>query len=62
MTINNGTPHLKPPKNQNRNAALGRPAIKLLGGLQPVCGRPTLALSSALAPQTLSRSVCVEDS
>ena len=33
ITINNGTPHLKPPKNQNRRAALGRPAIKLLGGL-----------------------------
>ena len=32
ITINNGTPHLKPPKNQNRRAALGRPAIKLLGG------------------------------
>ena len=27
-----GTPHLKPPKNQNRRAALGRPAIKFLGG------------------------------
>ena len=27
-TINNGTPHLKPPKNQNRRAALGWPAIK----------------------------------
>ena len=47
-------------KNQNRSAALGRPAMKLLGGggwgwggLQLVCGRPTLALSSALVPQTL---------
>ena len=56
-------------KNQNRSAALGRPAMKLLGGgggggggLQLVCGRPTLALSSALVPQTLSCSVCVEDS
>ena len=29
--MNNGTPYLKPPKNQNRRAALGRPAIKLLG-------------------------------
>ena len=28
ITINNGTLHLKPPKNQNRRAALGRPAIK----------------------------------
>ena len=32
ITINNGTPHLKSPKNQSRIAALGRPAIKLLGG------------------------------
>ena len=28
---NNNTPHLKSPKNQNRRAALGRPAMKLLG-------------------------------
>ena len=59
-------------RNQNRSAALGRPAMKLLGGgggggggggvVQLVCGRPTLALSSALVPQTLSCSVCVEDS
>ena len=32
ITINNGTPHLKSPKSQNRGAALGRPAKKLLGG------------------------------
>ena len=31
ITINNGTPHLKSLKSQNRRAALGRPAIKLLG-------------------------------
>ena len=55
-------------KTQNRSAALGRPAIKLLGGgggastLQLVCGRQTLSLSSALVPQTLSCLVCVEDS
>ena len=51
ITINNGTPHLKSLKSQNRRAALERPAIKLLGeggGLQLVCGRPTLARSSAL--------------
>ena len=30
ITINNGTPHLKSLKNQNRKAALGRPTIKLL--------------------------------
>ena len=53
--MNNNTPHLKSPKNQNRRAALGRSAMKLLGeGLQLVCGRPTLALGSALVPQTLS--------
>ena len=51
-------------KNQNISAALGRPAIEIIGGggLQLVCSRPTLALSSALIPQTLSCSVCVEDS
>ena len=31
ITINNGTPYLKSPKNQNRRAASGQPAIKLLG-------------------------------
>ena len=56
ITINNNAPHLKSPKNQNRRAALGRPAIKITGGLQLVCGRPTLALSSALVPQTHSCS------
>ena len=54
ITINNNAPHLKSPKNQNRRAALGRPAIKITGELQLVCDRPTLALSSALVPQTLS--------
>ena len=58
ITINNNAPHLKSPKNKNRRAALGRPAIKITGGLQLVCGRPTLALSSALVPQTLSCLVC----
>ena len=52
ITINNNAPHLKSPKNQNRRAALGRPAIKITGGLELVCGRPTLALSSALVYQT----------
>ena len=52
ITINNDTPHQKSPKNQNRRAALGRPAIKLVGGgggggLQLLCGRPTLVLSFA---------------
>ena len=51
-------------KNEIRSAVLGRPAMKLLEGvgLLIVCGRPTLALSSALVPQTLSCLVCVEDS
>ena len=49
-------------KNQNRSATLGRPAMELLregggGGLQLVCGRPTLSLRSVLVPQTLSCSV-----
>ena len=52
--MNNNALHLKSPKNQKRRAALGRPAIKITGWLQLVCGRPTLALSSALVPQTLS--------
>ena len=39
-------------RNQNRSAALGRPAI-ISGGLQLVCVRPAFALSSALVPQTL---------
>ena len=30
ITINNNARHLKSPKNQNRRAALGRPAMKLL--------------------------------
>ena len=62
ITINNNASHLQSPKNQNRRAALGRPAIKISGGLQLVCGRPTLDLGSALVPQTLSCLVCVEDS
>ena len=53
-TMNNHTSHLKLPKNQNRRAALGRPAIKITVRLQLVCGRQTLALRSALVPQTLS--------
>ena len=33
ITKNNNTPHLKSPKNQNRRAALERPMMKLLRGL-----------------------------
>ena len=29
ITINNNAPHLKSPKNQNRRASLGRPAIEI---------------------------------
>ena len=32
ITINNNTPHLKSPKNQNRRIVLGRPAKKYTGG------------------------------
>ena len=57
ITINNSAPYLKSPKTPNRRAALGRPAIKITGvggggGLYLVCGRPTLALGSALVHQT----------
>ena len=62
ITINNGTSHLKSLKNQNRRAAVGTVSNKITEGLQLVCGRPILALSSALVPQTLSCSACVEDS
>ena len=50
ITTYNNAPHLKSPKNQNRRAALGRPAIKITGRLELVCGRPTLALSWRLHP------------
>ena len=52
ITTNNNVPHLKSQKNQSRRAALGRPAIKITGGIELVCGRPTLARSSALVHQT----------
>ena len=68
MAINNNAPRLKSTKNQNRRAALGRPAIKITGGgggggggggwgggvvwLELVCGRPTLALASVFVHQT----------
>ena len=51
ITTNNNAPHLKSPKNQSRRAALERPAIKIIEGLELVCGRPTLALASALVHQ-----------
>ena len=52
ITINNNAPHLKSLTNPNRRAALGRPAIKITGGLELVfLGRPTLALASVLVHQ-----------
>ena len=58
ITINNNTPHLNSPKNQNKRAALGRPAMILLGGgwgwmagastsLQSTNSRPLLCLGSS---------------
>ena len=38
ININNNAPHIKSPKNQNKRAALGRPAMKLLGGGGVGCG------------------------
>ena len=61
ITVNNGTPHLNSLKNQNRRAALGRPAIQLLG-VSTSLRSTNPALSSALVPHTLNCSVCVEDS
>ena len=56
-------------KKQNRSAALLGTASNEItrgggggGGVHFVCDRSTLALSSVLVPQTLSRLVCVEDS
>ena len=67
LTDNKQIDKKKTMRNQNRSAALERPAMKLLGEggggggvLQLVCGRPILALSPALVLQTLSFSVCVE--
>ena len=48
----------KEPKQKSR---LGTASNEITGGLELVCGRPDLALSSALVPQTLSCLVCVED-
>ena len=59
-TKHNQTPHLKPPKNQNRRAALGQPAIKLLGASTSLRSTNDIALSFVLVPQTLSSLVCVE--
>ena len=68
-TINNHTPHLKPPNKPKQMSRLGTASNKTTGvgergeggGVQLVCGQPTLALCSALVPRTLRCSVCVED-
>ena len=63
---NANIPQTKRQKNKHeepkQKSRLGTASNEITGGLQLVCGRPTLALSSALVPQTLNCSVCVEDS
>ena len=53
---------LRGDKETKQNCRLGTASNEITGGLQLVFGRPNLALSSALVPQTLSCLVCVEDS
>ena len=63
--MDNNTPHLKSPKNQKKEEPhWNGQQLNYWGGgvLQLVCGRPTLAFSSALVPETLNCLVCVEDS
>ena len=63
IAVNNNTPHLKSQKNKTKQKSrLGMASNKITGALLQACGRPTLALCSALVPQTLRCSVCVEDS
>ena len=49
-------PHTNRSKNNHeepkQKRRLGTASNEITGGLQLVCGRPTLALSSALVPQT----------
>ena len=66
MAIYNSTQHLESPKNLNRRAASGRSAIKKLVWVRGE-GKTITNLrstnhrhSSALAPQTLSCSICGE--
>ena len=46
-------------KESKQKSRLGTASYEITGELQLVCGRPALALSSALVPQTLSYLVCV---
>ena len=48
-------------KKNKQRSRLGTASNEITGGLQLVCGRPTLALSTALVPQTLRYLVCMED-
>ena len=50
------------PRRDKTEVPPGTASNETILGLQLVCGRPTLALSSALVPQTLSCLFCVEDS
>ena len=56
-----GTKTEEPPWDGQQKKLLGGGGGGGGGGLQLVCGRPTLALSSALVPQTLNGLVCVEN-
>ena len=59
MTINNNTPHRKSPENQNRIAALGRPAKNCWGrgkGIDPVFGRPTFTFCFCTPDKTTTNN------
>ena len=60
--INRQKNNREEPKQKCRLGTAGGGGVAGGVGLQLVCGRPTLALSSDLVPQTLICSVCVEDS
>ena len=60
-TMNNNTPHLKSPKNENRKAAYGRSTIKLLGALTSLRStnpRPWFCLGSSDKTITMKASHC----
>ena len=51
-------PHLKSPKNQNRRPALGRPAIKLLGGFKKFAVDP-FTIKKISLPESVNQQVSV---
>ena len=51
ITINNNAPHLKITKEPKQKSRLGTASNEITWGLELVCGRPTLALASALVHQ-----------